>query len=110
MADLPDVPPARRVADMGAGGVLSLIDRSTIYDRALIERALAVGKERGIPVQVKRFVSGGNDAGVIQRSGIGVRCLALSAPTRYLHAPVSVTKYSDVTAIIDLLSALLTVL
>ncbi len=107
MADLPDVAAARRVADMGSGGVLSLLDRSTIYDRALIEHSLAVGKECGIPVQVKRFVSGGNDAGVIQRSGVGVRCLAISAPTRYLHAPVSVTKYSDVTAIIALLTALL---
>lgn len=110
MADLPDVPAARRVADVGAGGVLSLIDRATIYDRALIDLALSIGKSKGIPVQVKRFVSGGNDAGAIQRTGVGVRCLALSAPTRYLHAPVSVTKHSDVTAIIELLSALLAAL
>ena len=107
MADLPDVPAARRVADTGKGGVLSLADRSTIYDRDLIKLALATGEKHGIPVQVKRFVSGGNDAGNIQRTGVGVRCLALSAPTRYLHAPVSVVRESDIEAMLALLLALL---
>lgn len=107
MADLPDVPAARRVADTGKGGVLSLADRSTIYDRNLVKLALATGEKNGIPVQVKRFVSGGNDAGNIQRTGIGVRCLALSAPTRYLHAPVSVVRESDIEAMLALLLALL---
>lgn len=107
MADLPDVPAARRVADMGEGGVLSLIDRSTIYDRDLVDLALAVGARESIPVQVKRYLSGGNDAGNIQRTGRGVRCLALSAPTRYLHAPVSVMRASDALAMRDLLLCLL---
>ncbi len=110
MADLPDIPKSRRVADMGAGGVLSLLDRATIYDRGLVDLALATANANGIPVQVKRFVSGGNDAKHIQQAGTGVRCLALSAPTRYLHAPVSVAKYSDITAMISLLEAMLTVL
>lgn len=110
MADLPNVPKCRRVADVGAGGVLSLLDRGTIYDRALVELALDTANKNNIPVQVKRFVSGGNDAMHIQRSGKGVRCLALSAPTRYLHAPVSVTKYSDITAMTALLTAMLDVL
>ncbi len=107
MADLSNVDASRRVADMGGGGVLSLIDRGTIYDRALVELALNTAKEKGIPVQVKRYVSGGNDAAHIQRSGKGVRCLALSLPTRYLHAPVSVAKVSDAEAMVALLGALL---
>ncbi len=107
MADLPHVPPARRVADMGKGGVLSIADRATIYDRDLVRLALSVAEKKDIPVQVKRFVSGGNDAGGIQRSGVGVRCLALSAPTRYLHAPVSVVCESDIEAMLALLLALL---
>ena len=107
MADLPDVPAARRVADIGKGGVLSLLDNGTIYDRALIDRVLKVAGEKNIPVQVKRYVSGGNDAKHIHQSGVGVRCVALSAPTRYLHAPVSVAKYSDIEAMIALLAAML---
>ena len=107
IADLPNVDASRRVANVGEGGVLSLLDRGTIYDRDLIDKALETAKERGIPVQVKRYVSGGNDAKNIQRTGVGVQCLAFSLPTRYLHAPVSVGKYSDVEAMVELLSAML---
>lgn len=95
IADIADVDPSRRVAEVGNGGVLSLLDRSTIYDREMIDFALDTAKEHGIPVQVKRYVSGGNDAAHIQRSTEGVRCMALSAATRYLHAPVSVASFAD---------------
>ena len=107
IADLPDVDPSRRVAEVGKGGVLSLADRGTIYDRALVDFALATGKKHNVPVQVKRYVSGGNDAAHIQRSGIGVRCLALSAATRYLHAPVSVASIQDFESMIALVIAML---
>ena len=108
IADVADVDPSRRVATVGEGGVLSLMDRGTIYDRALIDAALETGKTHGIPVQVKRYVSGGNDAARVQRSGTGVRCMALSAPTRYLHAPVSVAALKDYESMIGLLVAMLT--
>ncbi|MBQ8357266.1 MAG: M20/M25/M40 family metallo-hydrolase [Clostridia bacterium] len=107
IADVADVDPSRRVATVGEGGVLSLLDRSTIYDRALIDFALNTGAKNAIPVQVKRYVSGGNDAAHIQRSGIGVRCLALSAATRYLHAPVSVASVKDFESMIALLIRML---
>lgn len=99
IADLPDTDPARRVADVGKGGALSLADRSTIYDRVLITKALEIAKERDIPVQVKRYVSGGNDAGSIHKTGVGVRPLALSVPTRYLHSPSCVCAVSDFRAV-----------
>ena len=108
IADVADVDPSRRVATVGEGGVLSLLDRSTIYDRSLIEFALQTGAKNAIPVQVKRYVSGGNDAAHIQRSGEGVRCMALSAPTRYLHAPVSVAAVKDYESMIGLLVRMLT--
>ena len=79
------------------------MDRSTIYDRNLIDTALNVAKENGIKVQVKKFVSGGNDAGHIHKSGTGVRTLALSAPTRYLHSPNCVASLDDYEAMLDLL-------
>ena len=69
--------------------------------------ALETAKKNEIPVQVKRYVSGGNDAARIQKSGIGVRCLALSAATRYLHAPVSVASVNDYIAMRRLILAML---
>ena len=107
IADLAEVKESRRVANVGEGGVLSLADRSTIYDRTLVDAALDTAARHGIPVQVKRYVSGGNDAAHIQRSGAGVRCLAFSLATRYLHAPVAVASYRDYESMRALLLAML---
>lgn len=107
IADLPDVGEEKQVAFVGKGGVLSLADRSTIYDRELVDFALATAKKHEIPVQIKRYVSGGNDAAHIQRSTGGVRCLALSAATRYLHAPVSVAAVRDYEAMRSLVLCML---
>ena len=107
IADLPLASPCSRVADVGKGGVLSLADGGTIYDRGLVDFALATAKKHGIPVQIKRYVLGGNDAKHIQRSGTGTRCVVLSAPTRYLHAPVSVAALSDYEAMRSLVIAML---
>ena len=107
IADVAGADPACRVASGGEGGVLSLLDRSTIYDRALVDFALETGKKHDVPVQVKRYVSGGTDAAHVQRSGIGVCCLALSAPTRYLHAPVSVASIKDYESMVALVIAML---
>lgn len=95
IADLPDVPEATRVSKVGEGGTISLMDRSTIYGRRIVDFALSTAKEHGIAAQVKKYVSGGNDAGHIHKSGVGVKTLALSAPTRYLHSPVCVASYDD---------------
>ncbi len=108
IADLPDVPRHSRVASVGKGGVISLLDRATIYDRELVDFALETAEKHGIPVQIKQYVSGGNDAGNIQRTGGGVRCFALSLPTRYLHAPAGVASLDDYAAMRDLVFAMLT--
>lgn len=106
IADLPDVDAARRVADVGSGGVISVMDRSTIYDRGFIDLALACAKEQGIPAQLKRYVSGGNDAGSIHKSGAGVRTLAISVPTRYLHSPSCVAAVEDFRSVRRLVEAI----
>lgn len=106
-ADLASVPEEARVADQGAGGALSIADRSTIYDRPLVDRLMKLGRDEGIPVQLKRYVSGGNDSSHIQRSGIGVRVAALSAPSRYIHSPTSIVDSRDVEAMLELVCALI---
>ena len=107
IADIPTASPSKKVADVGKGGALSVADRSTIYDKQLIDFALNTAKEENIPVQLKRYVSGGNDAGHIHKSGSGVRCLALSVPTRYLHSPSCVASIEDIRSSRRLLEVLL---
>jgi len=84
-----------------------LMDRTTVYGRAFVDRALSLAKEKGISAQIKRYVSGGNDAGSIHKTGVGVKTLALSVPTRYLHSPSCVASIADYRAGRDLTEALL---
>lgn len=107
IADIAGVPKSSRVGDVGEGGVISLMDRSTIYNRDFVDLALDVAKKNNIKAQVKRYVSGGNDAGHIHKSGSGVKSLAISAPTRYLHSACCVAACDDYFAIKDLVFAIL---
>lgn len=106
-ADLDGVSGADRVCVLGDGPVISFMDNRTIYDRELFELGFAVAKENNIPVQTKTAVAGGNDAGAIQTSGDGVRVMAISLPTRYIHSGASVVKASDIDETRRLLKALL---
>ena len=102
IGDLPETEACRRVADVGKGGVISVADRSTIYQRDVVDFALDLAKEKSIPAQIKRYVSGGNDAGHIHKSTEGVKVLAISVPTRYLHSPACVASLDDYESVRDL--------
>jgi len=107
VADLPDVPESRRVATLGNGGAISLMDRSTIYDRGFVRFAMVLAEKKGIPLQHKRYVSGGNDAGSIHKAGAGVRTLAMSSPSRYIHSAACVVSSDDYLSMGDMLVALI---
>jgi endoglucanase len=107
IADLPNVPKNSRVAEVGSGAVISFADRSTIYGREFIDFAMNVARVNDIPAQIKRYISGGNDAGHIHKSGVGVRTLAISAPTRYLHSASCVCSLEDYSAIKNLVYQML---
>ena len=98
VADVYPSPETMKVARQGEGGAVSVADRSTVYDRELTELILNLAKTAGIPCQTKKFVSGGNDAGHISRVCGGVRCAALSAPSRYIHTGSCVVRESDLLA------------
>ncbi len=96
VADIEGVKDSQRVASIGGGVCISVMDRSTIYDKELVGRALELAEQNGISAQLKKYVSGGNDAGSIHKSGEGVRTLALSVPTRYLHSASCVASIADI--------------
>ena len=107
IADIAGVPKNSRVSEVGKGGTISLMDRSTIYNRDFVDLTLEIAKKDGIDAQVKRYVSGGNDAGHIHKTGKGVKTLAISAPTRYLHSACCVASLDDYESIKELVLALL---
>ncbi|MGM9632588.1 MAG: M42 family metallopeptidase [Eubacteriales bacterium] len=107
IGDIAGAPAHKRVADVGEGGVVSIMDRSTIYNTEFVDFTLGTAKENGIKAQVKRYVSGGNDAGHIHKSGKGVKCVAISMGTRYLHSPACVASMEDYTSIRELVFTML---
>ncbi len=105
--DISGTPEYRQVAHLGRGGALSLMDRSTIYDRPFTDWILETAMAENIPCQIKQYVSGGNDAAHIHKSRTGVRCAAVSAPARYIHTASNVVAKKDVESIEQLLMAVI---
>ncbi len=95
VADIHGVPEISRVARRGEGGAVSVMDRSTIYDRDLTQHILDTAKKHNIPCQIKKYVSGGNDAGHIHKAAEGCRCAAISVPACYIHTPSNVIAACD---------------
>ncbi|MBQ8896291.1 MAG: M42 family peptidase [Clostridia bacterium] len=104
--DILGVPKSKCACSVGSGAVLSLMDRSTIYDKELVLLATEVAKEKNIKWQYKNVVAGGNEAGVYQRAATGARVLAISAPARYIHSASNVLSLSDMQAVADLAAAI----
>ena len=94
-ADNPALDEHTQVCWPGRGPVISWMDGSAIYDRALFELLRDLAREHNVPWQMKHYLSGGTDAGAIQRTKAGVRVTGISAAVRYLHAPSSVASISD---------------
>lgn len=105
-SDIAGVSEENSVCVQGKGAVVSFMDRSTIYNRDLFKGAFALAKEKGIPVQTKTTVAGGNDAGAIHKACEGVYTIAVSLPCRYIHSGTSVGDTKDMTACFDLAKAL----
>lgn len=97
-ADISGVEEAKKVCKLGFGPAVSFMDKSTLYDKAFYNEAL----NSGITCQPKAFVAGGNNSGAVHLSREGVRTIAISLPTRYLHTASTVAKCSDLESMREL--------
>lgn len=109
-ADIADVPDENRVCTVGRGPVLSFMDLRTLYDADLYAQIRSIADENNIPNQTKSVVSGGNDAGTVQRTANGTRIAAISVPCRYLHSASCVSSMTDAENTKKLLELLVEVL
>ncbi len=94
--DLPTAPEGRQVCRVGAGPVISFMDKGTIYPWELYQKATGIAREAGIPWQTKEGVFGGNDARSYASSAAGAKVLAVSLPVRYLHAANTLVNKTDI--------------
>lgn len=105
--DTGDARPHEEVCRLGDGPAVSFMDMASIAHRPLMLAIREAAAKAGIPWQVKRFVSGGNDSGAVQRAGAGVKTCVVSVPCRYIHSPVSVCSKDDIENTVGLLDAFL---
>ena len=105
--DLGDVDSQFQVCCPGKGVAVSFMDKSSISQRRLFQKMLAIARENDVPHQVKRGVTGRNDAANYQRAASGALTCVLSVPCRYIHSGASVCCLSDVDAQIQLTRAFL---
>lgn len=96
--DIEGAPADKVVCALKKGPVVSFADKGTLYDRKLYALAFNVAAERGIAVQTKEGVFGGNEARAVSRAGAGAQTMAISVPCRYLHSASCVAAMQDVLA------------
>ncbi|MDI3328840.1 MAG: M42 family metallopeptidase [Alicyclobacillaceae bacterium] len=95
------------VTVQGRGPALSILDRMTIADRAVLRRLVRAAEKNGIPYQWRRSGAGANDAGAIHLVRRGIATGAVSVPVRYIHSPVQVVDLADYHHTVRLLEAFL---
>ena len=93
-----DTPTKRDVSpstNMGAGPAITIMDRSIISDRRLVDLLVDTAKKENIPYQFKRTITGGTDAGAIHLARGGIPSVTVAVPVRYIHSPVGMMKLAD---------------
>ncbi|NMA69964.1 MAG: M42 family metallopeptidase [Desulfitobacterium sp.] len=84
------------VTEPGKGPAISIMDRETLYNPKLVQQVISLAEKNGVPYQLRRSNSGGNDAGRIHLSGGGVPTITISVPCRYIHSSASVLSEKDI--------------
>lgn len=93
---VPGVPTSQHVTVPGQGIALQVADSALLSDIALVACAEEVAERLDLPTQRSLMLGGGQDGAIVQRSGRGVRTLALGCPLKFMHAPREHANRADV--------------
>lgn len=90
---------------LGKGATVKIRDASLICNPQVVD-FLRKGAERAnVPYQDEILLSGGTDAGTIQRIHGGILSGGVSIPTRYGHSPREIYSLSDVEGAVKILTS-----
>ncbi len=106
-SDVPDVPEHGQSTCVGKGPALTIMDRTSIPAKLLVERLHQVAREDDISIQYRRATIGGTDAGKIQLTKGGIPVAGISVPCRYIHSPASVASLGDIEKTVRLVKGFL---
>ena len=105
--DIPRKTDTTPVTQMGKGPAITVMDRSVIADRRLLDLLLQTAQEEGIPYQFKAPGLGGTDAGAIHLTREGVPAISVAVPARYIHTPASFLSLDDLEHTLALMKGIL---
>ncbi|MFA5524857.1 MAG: M42 family metallopeptidase [Tissierellales bacterium] len=94
-SDLPGTEGHLQATKLGNGPAISLMDRTTVFNKDLIKSIIDTANKNNIPYQLRRTTFGGNDSGKIHLAKAGSITATISVPCRYIHSPVSVMSKND---------------
>jgi endoglucanase len=100
--DVPGVSGAKKLASMGRGPAITIADSGVIASPRVNQKIQEIGDANDIPYQMKLPGGGGTDAAAYQPAGQGALVGVIAVPVRYIHAPLSMLRPSDVDAAITL--------
>ena len=83
-------------AELGKGPAITVMDRSYVTPPRLLQHIVQTAEAEEIPYQLKQPGISGTEAGAIHRARGGVPSVTIAVPCRYIHAPVSLTRRSDI--------------
>ncbi len=94
-SDVPGIEGHLLATELGKGPAISVMDRTTIFNKELRNMVIDIAKKNNIPYQLRRTTFGGNDSGRIHLAKEGSITATISVPCRYIHSPISVMNKSD---------------
>jgi endoglucanase len=93
--DTPGFPKAESQGRLGGGVQIRAFDPSAIMNPRLVRFVEKTARAEGIRHQLTVRRSGGTDAGAVHLSGLGVPCVVLGVPARYIHSHNAVIDIDD---------------
>ena len=99
----PNITPTRQ----SKGPEIRLSDKRMVADRRLADFISQIAQEKDLPFQLVAKNTGATDAAAAQLVASGIIVGAVSVPTRYIHAPISMAQKEDIAHTTDLITSFL---
>lgn len=105
--DVPKIDSHLIPTHLNKGPAISLMDRTTIFDKTLREKVVSIAENHNILYQYRKTSMGGNDSGKIHTTKEGSVTTTISVPCRNIHSGTSVMSKEDYNNTFKLLKAIL---
>ncbi len=87
----------KAIGKLGEGVLIRMMDGNMIADKAVINKFIDVCKDHDIKHQTY-FSPGGTDAGIVHKTGHGIKTLTCCSAARSIHTASSILDVNDYTA------------